>query len=237
MRTLIIGGNSGIGEAIFQMEKRRSPAASSIWVPSIEELDVTDALSVQSYFAEAPAFNRIVYSAGVNQLMPLGWISDFNLAEVYSVNVLGFIRVLNAIVHNRGPNPPTATGAYEWQKVSVVAIVSDSATTAMRHSIAYASSKAALAHAIRCGARELAPWCRVNGVSPSIVADTPMTESVDAEVQRLRGWTEEQASNYERSLVPMGRRCTRDEVARVALGVLDGPEFMTGAIIPITGGK
>lgn len=224
MRTLVIGGNSGIGA---QIAKDLRAQGDKVTTPDILELDVRSPRAAKRYLEdyELP-FNRIVYSAGVNELMPLGEINPDDLMLTYEVNVMGFILLLDAVA-----------GLSHSYTRSVVAIVSDSATTAMRHSIAYASSKAALAHSIRCGGRELAPWCRVNGVSPSIVADTPMTEYIDVEVPRLRGWTVEQARDYEMSLMPMGRRCTKEEVSRVVLSVLDGPEFMTGAIIPITGGK
>lgn len=223
MRTLVIGGNSGIGAQIAEDLRARGDVVST---PDMRELDACDPLGIIRYLDQGPMFNRIVYCAGINELMPLGRVNDEELKMIYEVNVLGFIRVLDAV----------ARQSHSYTS-SVVAIVSDSATTAMRHSIAYASSKAALAHAIRCGAREFAPWCRVNGVSPSIVARTPMTEHVDMEVQKLRNWTAKEANDYEISLVPMRRRCTKEEVSSVVVDVLDGPEFMTGAIIPITGGK
>lgn len=223
MRTLVIGGNSGIGAQVAEDLRARGDKVAT---PDILELDVRSHGRVRTYLQDEIPFNRIVYSAGVNELMPLGEINANDLALTYEVNVMGFILLLDAVVSLR-----------HSYTSSIVAIVSDSATTAMRHSIAYASSKAALAHAIRCGARELAPWCRVNGVSPSIVDGTPMTEYVDKEVRRLRGWTAKEANDYEMSLVPMLRRCTKEEVSSVVVDVLDGPEFMTGAIIPITGGK
>jgi NAD(P)-dependent dehydrogenase (short-subunit alcohol dehydrogenase family) len=236
MTTLVIGGTSGIGQAVAERLSRKG-LSGTILTPSVAECDVTDSLSIDRFFSERGPFSRIVYSAGENFLCPLGWIDTDDMEDTFDVNVMGFIRVLDAVVRNRKSTSPKDTGRYEWDPVSVVAVVSDSATTAMRHSITYASSKAALAHAIRCGARELAPWCRVNGVSPSIVEDTPMTAAVDVRVQKLRGWTAEEARDYEMSLVPMGRRCTKNEVAKVVCQVLDGPEFMTGSIIPITGGK
>jgi NAD(P)-dependent dehydrogenase (short-subunit alcohol dehydrogenase family) len=223
MRTLVIGGNSGIGAQVAEDLRNKGDV---VVTPDIDELDVRDRLDARVYLQDCLPFNRIVYSAGVNELMPLGQVDFGHLALTYQVNVMGFIVLLDAV----------AALSHSYTS-SIVAIVSDSATTAMRHSIAYASSKAALAHAVRCAARELAPWCRVNGVSPSIVAGTPMTEHVDEKVQELRGWTEKEASDYEMSLVPMGRRCTKKEVSRAVCDVLDGPEFMTGAIIPITGGK
>lgn len=168
----------------------------------------------------------IVYVAGVNHLGKLGDLSPRLLLEQFKVNVIGFIMMLDAFKIE-----------FENCKVNVVAVVSDSSRIPMRGSIGYASSKAALAHAIKCAARELAPTWRVNGVSPGIIADTPMTAAVDAVVPGLRGWTEEEAQAYERSLIPMGRRVTKEEVSSLVLSTLSGPEFMTGSIIDITGGK
>jgi NAD(P)-dependent dehydrogenase (short-subunit alcohol dehydrogenase family) len=64
-----------------------------------------------------------------------------------------------------------------------------------------------------------------------------MTDRLDDEIPAMRGWTTDEALSYERSLIPMERRCTKAEVAQLVLSVLDGPEYLTGAIIPITGGK
>lgn len=223
MRTLVIGGLTGIGQEIIRA--LRMFTHRQVVAPSVDVLDVRDPMSTQAFFDGSDRFDEIVYSAGVNHLMPIGEVNSDKLYETFAVNVIGFINVLDAC------------RATNLSPFSVVAIVSDSATTAMRHSIAYASSKAALAHAIRCAARELAPSTRVNGVSPSIVDDTPMTAAVDLAVPELRGWTAEEARQYEKSLVPMGRRCLKSEVARLVMQVLDGPNFLTGAVIPLTGGK
>ena len=164
----------------------------------------------------------------------IGQLDKVAVREMFDVSVIGFIRLLDHLYahHVRG------VGFQEEARTcSVVAIVSDSAYTPMRGSIGYASSKAALAHAIRCAARELAPHYRVNGIAPAMVEDTDMTRMVDAIVPELRGWTPEEARAYEQNLIPMGRRATKAEVAQLAVNVLEGPEFLTGAIIPITGGK
>lgn len=205
------------------------------------EVDVTQRVEISSYLNHLvewqPEMRQldIVYCAGFNRLAPLGSLERFTLARHFDVNVIGFINLLDAIAGHSSPQ-----SNWNWERdacVNVVAIVSDASRTAMRTSIAYCSSKAALAHAIRCGARELAPIHRVNGVSPSVIADTPMTEYVDEQVQKQRGWTAEEAFDYEKSLVPMGTRVTKTEVAEVVRSTLAGPWFQTGSIIEITGGK
>lgn len=233
MTTLIIGAHSGIGRQIFLQEEDEG----QVFIPTQEELDVRNQYNFANYFErhkdmDTRAFDRVVYCAGVNEPELIGEMDSYNVDATFRINVMGFIWLLDALKN------------YQWLRgeevqygCSIVAVVSDAATTAMRGSIAYCASKAALAQAIRCAARELAPHWRVNGVSPSVVEGTPMTEKIDALIPTLRGWTPEQAREYEMSLVPMGRRARKDEVAQLVLDVLEGPEFLTGAIIPLTGGK
>lgn len=221
MRTLVIGGNSGIGAAIGD---RLTQIGEQIDRPSEERLDVGNFLSIRKWFADYEFPDSIVYSAGVNHPEMLGKVRMDSLFRTYQINVLGFVEILNEVARHEKP-------------CSILAIVSDSAHTAMRGSIAYASSKAALQHAIRCAARELAPRVRVNGISPSVVNGTPMTEKVDRLIPKIRGWSPERTKAYELSMSPSQRRCTVDEVAKLAVDILLGPEFLTGSIIPLTGGK
>lgn len=64
-----------------------------------------------------------------------------------------------------------------------------------------------------------------------------MTEFIDSQVPSLRGWSLEETQAYERSMIPMGRRARKEEIAQVVIQALLGPEFMTGSIIGLTGGK
>jgi hypothetical protein len=64
-----------------------------------------------------------------------------------------------------------------------------------------------------------------------------MTKYVDARVKEVRGWSEEQASEYERQSSPIGRMVTKVEVAEVILNVLNGPKAQTGEIIAVNGGR
>lgn len=231
MSTLVIGGNSGIGKA-FVDEDILVGQNSRIFRPGLAELDVNNDNTLEEWFSLAREndiiWYRVVYCAGVNHPAMIGDIDSQNLFETFDVNVMGFIRVLDYL--KRFQNPI-------MYNCSILAVVSDAATVAMRGSIGYCASKAALSQAIRCAAREMAPYWRVNGVAPGVVEDTPMTAKLDKLIPAIRDWTPEHAREYEQSMIPMGRRGTPREVARVMLDVLDGPEYLTGAIIPITGGK
>ena len=227
----IIGSGEGtLAETIYKETSRIDYGATLH--TGVGEVDITNPYEIREHLnylsGWQPGLDQldIVYCAGFNRLAPLGKVQNFDLNHTFDVNVKGFIWLLDAIA---------ATAVIP--KANIVAIVSDAARTAMRTSIAYCASKAALAHAVKCGARELAPQHRVNGVSPSVIAATPMTQYVDEQVQKLRGWTHREALDYESSLVPMKTRVTKDQVAQVVKSTLDGPWFQTGAIIDITGGK
>ena len=60
---------------------------------------------------------------------------------------------------------------------------------------------------------------------------------LDTAVKELGDDAEEQFENYQRSIVPMGRYGTPDEVANAALFLAsDLSSFTTGADIPVDGG-
>lgn len=225
MTVLVIGGNSGLGQCIAHMlvEER----GMDVLTPDADQLDVRNERDIAKYIGLRGPFDHIVYSAGINQLR---WIKDVNMRDLelhFTVNTFG--PVLLAAEHLRThPDHP----------VNFLAIVSDSFRTPMRGSVCYGSSKTGLTGVLRNMARELADegW-RVNGVSPGIIDDTPMTDYIDATVPKLRGWTPEEAKAYENSMVPIHRRVTKLEVAHTVSDVLFGPEAMTGSIVEITGGK
>jgi NAD(P)-dependent dehydrogenase (short-subunit alcohol dehydrogenase family) len=233
---LVIGGTSGIGKATVRAADR-SDIFDTISAIGHEDFDVRSAQSVEQTIRDVGDGNPIthtVFSAGVASLQMIPNLLNDSLGKptyrrdefetVYDVNVFGFLRVLSALSRS-------------FARGRVLAIVSDASRTPMRGSIAYCSSKAALAMAVKVAARELAPMWQVNGVSPCVVEDTPMTDWIDSRVPGFRGWEPEKAREYERASIPMGRRASKEEVADIVITTITGPEFLTGSIIDITGGK
>jgi NAD(P)-dependent dehydrogenase (short-subunit alcohol dehydrogenase family) len=222
----VIGGTSGIGRAVVE---RCAVMGDDVKATSENQVDVRQYLEISGYFHLESWFDGVVYSAGVNGL---SWIKDldpFSAENMLNVNVLGFMRLLQVVAEYN------AAGGHQCR--SVVAISSDAATRPMRTSMAYCASKAALEMAVRCAARELAPDTRVNAVSPGMIEGTEMTKYIDAAVPEIRGWTPDEAARYEASQVPVGRRGLTDEVAEVVFDVLHGPDFMTGSIVTVNGGR
>lgn len=226
MKTLLIGWRDGnVADAI--MREAGESYRREWYVPSTEQMDMLRPGTIHEYIKEHGPFDEIIYTAALNELT---WIEDIHyddLSRVFGVNVFGLVEVVARHIEFFEDHHP----------LRVVAIVSDSARTPMRGSLLYGSSKTALTGVLRNMARELAPKAIVVGVSPGIIDETPMTEYIDATVPEFRGWTPEQAKEYEKSMIPLKRRVTKQEVAETVLFALDGPASLTGSIIEITGGK
>jgi NAD(P)-dependent dehydrogenase (short-subunit alcohol dehydrogenase family) len=223
LRAWVIGGRRGIGKAItLELERH------DIFVMASDETTV-DARSVPQLAKAFDQFkpNWIVYCAGVNQLMPAHTFADADALNMMDINALGFMRVISL----------AAAAEAHLKPSSIVAISSDAARIPMRNSMAYCASKAALSMAVRCAARELAPAIRVNAIAPGVVEGTAMSEAIDRQVEAIKHWTTDEADQYLMTSVPMGRRAAMDEIAHMVYTTLDGPQYLTGSIIEVNGGR
>lgn len=223
---LLIGGHSGIGAAF--LEYVTAVGEDVDWMfPTIADLDVRSTESVNRYIDNYGPFEQVVFSAGVNYLEWIGRLDMHQTEDLISVNLTGFIRVMDALLLNQ-----TLTTA------SVVVVGSDAAERPLRTSISYCASKAGLHMAARAAARELGPkgW-RINVVAPGMTDETGMQQYVDDRVQVVRGWSVETMRNYETSQEVVAGRLTKSQVADVIYSTLNGPRHLNGSIITLNGGR
>jgi len=223
--TWVVGGTSGIGAAcervLREMDGHRVIASGS-------KVDVRDPDHLFSFLAgwndaDGSMIKGLIYSVGVNRLNWADSVTPEEMLELYHINVVGLINVLQVVP------------AVE----RVVVIGSDAAWRNMRTSVAYCASKAALHRAVSVIARERASdEFAINIVAPGMTEPTQMQEYIDKTVPQIRGWSEEHASLYESSQIPLGRRAHVDEVAAVAVSVLLMPtNYLNGATIAVNGGR
>lgn len=88
---------------------------------------------------------------------------------------------------------------------------------------AYAMTKAAMGQLTQTLAVELAPYVRVNGVAPGSVM--PPDKYSDPAREALR------------AKIPQGRLGSGKDVADTVLFLLTGPQFITGQIVAVDGGR
>jgi 3-oxoacyl-[acyl-carrier protein] reductase len=225
-KTLLVGGSGGIGSAIERKLKKYAPS-TLIHKPSPGQMDVTNQVQVEEWISEMGPYEHLVYAAGDNHLEWAHHMSVLDMQRLFDVNVCGLIRII-------GEQEGWSNHFFK----RVVVIGSDAAEKPMRTSAAYNASKAALHAATLCYAREVAGRTAVNIVAPGKIADTSMTKYVENKTFELRQWTPDELRDYETAQIPVGRYGTSAEVAEVVAWLLySAPEYLTGQVIKVNGGR
>jgi 3-oxoacyl-[acyl-carrier protein] reductase len=210
---LVVGGSSGIGNAMAQAFRARG-AAVHVWGTragaadyageegsdleglGYSQVDVSDAAAIAAAPVPFAALDVLIHSQGSvlyrrKEFAAEGW------DRVMAINLDSILHISN-LCH----------GALAAAKGSVIAVSSIGAFKATFANPAYAASKAGAVNLVRALAIAWAgDGIRVNGIAPSLV-DTKMTKvTMDNEERRERAL----------SRIPMGRFGSTDEMAGVAL--------------------
>lgn len=221
---LVIGGSSGIGKALV---KQLSSAGHSVYatyyrkspepVPgaSYHYLDATDASLNLDFLPEA--IHGFVYCPGSINLLPFARIKPQDFVNDFELNVVGLIRVLQAVL-------PRMRSAAE---ASVVLFSTVAVSNGFSFHAQVGASKGAVEGLMRSLAAEFAPSIRVNAIAPSLV-QTPLSE-------RLLSTEEKKHNNAQRH--PLKRLGTAEDIASLATFLLsDDSRWITGQVLGADGG-
>jgi NAD(P)-dependent dehydrogenase (short-subunit alcohol dehydrogenase family) len=235
---LITGGSQGIGAAIVRLAAQRGHKIGFSYARSRDAAEALAAeagpnvLAVPADAADEAATIRLfetvverfgpldglVNNAGITG--PLATIANVTpgiIDDVFGINVRGvFIATREAGKHmpaggsivNISSRASGIGGGGEW--------------------VHYAASKGAVDTFTIGASREYAPKnIRVNAINPGLIDTDIHAKAGDAgRVARMQG------------SIPLGRAGTAEEVARVALWLLsDEASYVTGALIPVSGGR
>jgi NAD(P)-dependent dehydrogenase (short-subunit alcohol dehydrogenase family) len=241
---LVTGSSRGIGAAIARLagragyrvavNSRRGGAEAERVVSEIcaegrqarlYPADIGDPAAVTALFA---AIDRdwgplavLVNNAGLSGgAQPLATLPRSVLHEVMATNLLGAFycaqEAITRMAHSAG-----------GQGGAIINISSEAARFGGHQITAYAAAKAGLNALTLGAARELAvEGIRVNAVSPGVIATAPHDHLNPARREAIL------------ASIPLRRMGTPEEVAAAVLW-LASPEasYITGAILPITGGR
>ncbi len=219
-RVLLTGAGGSIGEACGA--RLEEAGAEVLHLTHIEGLggtvvDFSNDAAVAAAIAAMGSIDHVVLTHGVlepgllKDVPPSRWrhLMDVNLNSIY------------AIIH--------AAGGHMTAGGSIVVI---SSTAALDRSPGggphYTTSKWGLNGLVRHLSVEFGSrGVRINGIMPCIV-DNPMGRAFMTD-EEYRYWVGQ---------VPLGRAAEPDEIAKVAMFLLsDAASYVTGANIPVTGGR
>ena len=223
---LVVGGTSGIGQAIVRdlldknaqviMASRKDPEASVAERVEHISLDVND---IGDQLSELPStIHGLVYTPGSINLKPFTALKPDDFLADFRLNVLGAIQVVKAAL-----KPLRAAEGASVVMFSTVAV-----QVGLNYHTSVATAKGALEGFGRSLAAELASKkVRVNLIAPSLT-DTPLAEN-------LLSTKEKQAASRQRH--PIGRYGQPEDIARAAVFLLsDDSNWITGQVLHIDGG-
>lgn len=186
---LITGSRNGLGRLIADRLRLESGF-------NVMNYDIADGDDVRAPFAGWHALpselDILINNAAVNRINWLPDVTVSELDEVIDVNIKGLFLMSQA-----------CAPLLRRSRGTILNIVSNAAHLPMRCSAAYNASKGAALMLTRQLARELAPEVTVFSVSPNKLRGTVGSRYIEKRVVETRGWTPEEAKEYQlQSLLP-----------------------------------
>jgi len=243
---VVTGGSTGIGAAVARMAAaqgyavalsyRSSAAAAQGVVDDIRaaggrafamQADSASPADTAAFFAavdrELGRVTALVNNAGITgPACRIEALDPASLDEVLAINVKGCFLALREAI----PRMATDLGGPGGVVVNISSRASEIGGAG--EWVHYAASKGAVDTLTVGASRELAPrGIRVNAVNPGLI---------DTEIHAKAGMPD-RAERF-RPMIPMGRAGSAEEVADVVLWLLsDASSYVTGALVPIGGGR
>lgn len=225
MKILLIGADGGLGVSIH------GRALLMIGAPKVEFIspgfDVRDIYSVKVAVQNMPKIDAVIYAAGVNLINPFVRVTRADFFDSIDVNCYGFINLVQELLYQDKIN----------EGGSACLVTSNAANMPMTHSLSYNCSKAAANMAVKQMAREIrTKKLVIFGVAPNKLYGTFMSANIDKKVQELRGWSADEAKQYQINALPARRETSPGDCAEFILTLIfHHTPWIHGTIIPYGG--
>ena len=216
---LITGSGKGLGKAMKDELEKQGHLVIGYDINNGD--DVTKAETAASINVDV-----LINNAGVNLI---DWLENFTedmWDKVMDVNAKGIYMMSRACL----PSLIKSKG-------TILNIVSNAAHMPMTCSLAYNASKGA-AHIMTLQmARELTKkhGITVFGIAPNKLSGTGMSESIDEQVVKTRGWANDYARQYQLNGLLTGEETPPQRLAEFIAYLLQSKEhhkYLTGCILP-----
>ena len=219
---VVVNYTKSEGEARETAARCKAAGAEAIVVQGDVAAEADCRKLAQAALDQWGRIDGLVNNAGITKFAAhadLDALSAEDFQRLYAVNVVGPYQMIRA-----------CTPAMKKQGAGAVVNVSSiSGIKGVGSSVAYVASKGALNAMTLSLARALAPEIRVNAICPGLIETRwHLSRFSPEDYARFK-------SNYEKS-VPLARAASADDVAEVAVWLLEGAAQVTGETILVDGG-
>lgn len=218
---VVITYRSSADEARQAIEELQTVAPESRF--GSYELEISDATAVCRFadevFSEYAPVTGLVNNAAMFRRTPFETLSESDFDEHIATNLKGPYLLCQAF-GQRFMNGGNAAGCG-----SIVNMADIYGLRPLANYVPYCISKAGVVMLTQSLAKALAPKVRVNCLCPGTIL-LPSQE---------QGEADEEAELVKR--IPFGRLGTPEEIAVAAVFLLGGPQFITGAVLPVDGAQ
>lgn len=219
-KIIIAGASSGIGYSLAQKltEQKHSVISVSRNSPSISvSKHITyDVQSGEELPVMEGVVDGLVYCPGSITLKPFKNLKQADFQKDLDINFFGAVKFIQHYL----PNLLLSKNA------SIVLFSTVASQLGMPYHTSIAAAKGAIEGFAKSLAAELAPIVRVNIIAPSLVK-TPLAERLtDTEAKITAG-----AARH-----PMKRIGEADDIAEMAMFLLNGASWITGQVLHVDGG-
>lgn len=222
---LITGSKSGLGKYIKDEFEKQTDFI--IHGPSIMEMDVKKLEECKSYSKEVAAVDILINCAGLNLINPIEKVHGDEWDLVMNTNAKGILNTTKAFL----PQLIDSAG-------TILNVVSNACRIPMTHSIAYNASKGAAEIMTKQMARELTKQYGiiVFGINPNKMEGTKMSEYIERVVPKMRGWTYQQAREYQLGALLTGEETKPEWIAELVVWLLSKQrrhKYLSGCLLDL----
>jgi 3-oxoacyl-[acyl-carrier protein] reductase len=209
-------------EARETLEQCRSAGGDAILVQGDVASDADCRKLAQAALDKWGRIDGLVNNAGITKFAAhadLDALGAEDFQRLYAVNVIGPYQMVRACV----------PAMKKQGNASIVNVSSISGVRGVGSSVAYVASKGALNAMTLSLARALGPEIRVNAICPGLIETRwHLSRFSEADYAKFK-------ANYEKT-VPLAKAASADDVAEVAVWLLEGAAQVTGETILVDGG-
>lgn len=221
MHYVIVGGNSGIGQATTESLLHEGHEVTVLARTAKNTPSGARFIAFDSLDSEWPLGDEIidglVYAPGSIMLKPFHRITSAEFLNDWNTNTMGAVRCLQLALN----------GLKKSAHPSVVLFSTVAVQTGMPFHASIAMAKGAIEGLVRSLAAEWAPTIRVNAIAPSLT-NTPLAEKLVSSPEKI------EAGNKRH---PLGRIGQPQDLANAAVFLLsEKSSWITGQIWSVDGG-